>query len=153
MGVGMVLSVVAMLVSGMAEQRRREPPSSQNMRRRRLTPLQRPGTVQLPSRLNTLPPPRGRGARGGGQDGQVEQRPDGGGYTSFSPFLRDSIRTCGLRGAAGPRWTAAYHRFDYAGAIAELHGLAARVNPAGLRQNPPRLHPYPKVRSGTYPTF
>jgi len=30
MGVGMVLSVVAMLVSGMAEQRRREPPSSQS---------------------------------------------------------------------------------------------------------------------------
>jgi hypothetical protein len=52
---------------------------------------------------------------------------------------------CGLRGAAGSCWAAAYRRFNYGDRIAALHGLAGRVSPAGLRQNPPRLHPYLKV--------
>ena len=35
----------------------------------------------------------------------------------------------------------AYRRFTYAGSIAAIRGLAARVCPACWRQNPPRLHP------------
>ena len=47
----------------------------------------------------------------------------------------------GLRSAVGPCGQTAYRRFTYAGSIAAIRGLAARVCPAGWRQNPPRLHP------------
>ena len=56
-----------------------------------------------------------------------------------------SLWFCELRGAAGHRGQAAKRRFSSAGPLAALRGYAARVSLAGLRQNPPRLHPYSRA--------
>ena len=60
----------------------------------------------------------------------------------LSLHFSGTLFSCGLCGAAGFRWHAVQHHFNYAGGIAALHGFVAWFSSAGLRQSPSRLHPY-----------
>ena len=70
-------------------------------------------------------------------------------------FLYQSGRTRSLPhagcGAAGQRGQTRVHRSSYADSRRGLCGLVARVDPAGSRQSPPRLHPY--IRSFIFLTY
>ena len=54
----------------------------------------------------------------------------------------DALSFGGRCGAVGYRDHSRVARFNDAGSRRGLSGFAARVEPVGLRQNPPHLHPY-----------
>ena len=57
----------------------------------------------------------------------------------------DALSFGGRCGAVGYRDHSRVARFNDAGSRRGLSGFAARVEPVGLRQNPPHLHPYFKA--------